>query len=146
MELDLLKDLIQRYKAATFLVERRFSSIFRDHMPDEITVDQYKTLSYLRKHGPCNSTELSDIFCVGKSSITAIINRLSDKRFIVRMPAVKDRRVIHLSLTKEGAAICDEMDEKLGEILGGYMNHFEEQEALSFIETFEKLASEMQKS
>ncbi|WP_168123055.1 MarR family transcriptional regulator [Paenibacillus sp. HB172176] len=146
MNVELLKDLIQRYKSATFIIERRFISIFREHMSGEITVDQYKTLSYLRKHGPCTSTELADMFCVGKSSITAIINRLSDKQFIERIPETKDRRVIQISLTDEGAAVCEEMDEKLGEILGGYMNQFEEQEALAFIETFERLASEMQKA
>jgi len=138
-----LKQLIDRYEAANFLVNRRLNSMIRELMPDGLTVDQFSTLRYLRFREMSTSSELADIFCVGKSSITAIITRLFDKNLIQRLPDEKDRRVIYLALTEEGKQVCDLMEDKIQVLLAKYINRFDEQEANCFIETFEKLAKEM---
>lgn len=142
---NMLKELIYRYEMANFVVERRVHAKLRDIMPEELTVDQFKTIRYLRYNGSCTSSELSDIFCVGKSSITSIITRLSDKGLIERMPEEKDRRVINLALSDEGKRICDFMEEQVQNVLMEVINRFDEQEALAFIGTYEKLAKEMMK-
>lgn len=141
-----LKQIIDRYEAANFVVNRRVNAMFREIMPGELTIDQFATLRYLRAQNMSTSSELADIFCVGKSSITAIITRLSDKNLIKRLPDEKDRRVIYLALTEEGVQICDMMEEKIQQLLSKYMKHFDEQEATAFINTFEKLAKEMMNS
>ncbi|MDQ6420140.1 MarR family transcriptional regulator [Paenibacillus sp. LHD-117] len=143
LESCILKDLIRRYEGANFVVERRLHAQMKDMMPEELTVDQFKMLRYLNYSGRCTPSELSDIFCVGKSSITAIVTRLSDKGLISRMPEESDRRIINLVLTEEGKRLCDLMEEQVEAMLAGYMNLFDEQEALTFIATFEKLARVM---
>ncbi|WP_424766544.1 MarR family winged helix-turn-helix transcriptional regulator [Paenibacillus sp. sgz302251] len=143
MDRALLKQIIDRYEAANFLVNRRLNGMIRELMPDELTIDQFSTLRYLRAREKSTSSELADIFCVGKSSITAIITRLFDKNLIKRLPDERDRRVTYLILTDEGARICDIMEDKIQVLLAKYMMHFDEQEALSFIETFEKLAEKL---
>lgn len=146
MDRALLKDIIDRYEAANFLVNRRLNAMIRELMPDDLTVDQFSTLRYLRSREKSTSSELADIFCVGKSSITAIITRLFDKNLIQRLPDEKDRRVIYLALTQEGKQVCDRMEDKIQVLLAKYIDRFEEQEALTFIETFERLAKEMMQS
>ncbi|MBP1996574.1 MarR family winged helix-turn-helix transcriptional regulator [Paenibacillus eucommiae] len=145
MKKELLKDIISRYEAASFAVDRKLNAIIKDRMPEELTVDQFSTIRYIRKRGKCTSSELSDSFCVGKSSITAIITRLFDKELLERMPDEKDRRVTYLSLTVKGAQLADEMEEKIQVLLASYIKHFDEQEAIQFIETYEKLASVLSK-
>jgi len=140
MDCALLKTIIQRYEEVSFIVNRRINALIRKSMADELTLDQYSTLRYIRRNGSCTSSELSDIFCVGKSSITAIITRLFDKQLIARMPDEKDRRVTYLALTDEGKRLTDEAEERIQETLGRIMNHFDKQEAIQFIDTFEKLA------
>lgn len=140
MDKALLKQITERYETATFTVHRRLSALIREKMPEGLTLEQYSTLRYICVHGTCTSSELADAFCVGKSSITAIITRLSDKQLIKRTPDEKDRRVIYLALTPEGIMISNEMDEQIQELLGHFINNFEDQEALAFIETYEKLA------
>jgi DNA-binding MarR family transcriptional regulator len=137
---ELLQMIIERYEEVSFTVNRRLNALIRKEMADELTLDQYSTLRYIRKHGSCTSSELSDIFCVGKSSITAIITRLFDKQLIARMPDEKDRRVTYLTLTTEGEHMMDEMEKRIQETLARIMNHFDKQEAVQFIKTFEKLA------
>lgn len=145
MDRPLLNDIIRRYEAANFLVNRRLNAMIREMMPGELTIDQFATLRYLRKQGKSTSSELADIFCVGKSSITAIVNRLFDKNLIKRLPDDKDRRVTYLALTEEGERISDELEGEIQKLLAKYIQPFHEEEALSFIQTFEKLAYELGK-
>lgn len=143
MDLVLLKQIIARYEGANFLVNRRLNAMIREQLPNELTLDQFATLRYIRSQEKSTSSELADIFCVGRSSITAIINRLFDKKLIQRMQGEKDRRVTYLTLTEEGKQMNDKMEEKIHEILSYFIQYFDEQEALTFIETFEKLAEVM---
>lgn len=143
MDLMLLKQIIARYEGANFLVNRRLNAMIREQLPNELTLDQFATLRYIRSQEKSTSSELADIFCVGRSSITAIINRLFDKKLIQRMQGEKDRRVTYLTLTEEGKQMNDKMEEKIHEILSHFIQYFDEQEALTFIETFEKLAKVM---
>lgn len=145
MKQDMIKDLIYRYEMANFVIERRMHAKLRGIMPEDLTVEQFKTLRFLRYNGSSTSSELADIFCVGKSSITAIITRLSDKGLIQRLPEEKDRRVINLALSDEGKRVCDVMEEQVQTVLMGVITHFDEQEAQAFIHTYEKLANEMMK-
>jgi len=139
-DLCLLKSLIHRYEVANFVVERGLHVKVKDLMPEELTVDQFKTLRFLRHNANSTASELAQFFCVGKSSITAIITRLSDKGLLDRVPDDDDRRVIHLKLTEEGERISSLLEERVQNVLSDLIEHFDEKEAIAFIETFEKLA------
>ncbi|HZG75042.1 MAG TPA: MarR family transcriptional regulator [Paenibacillus sp.] len=141
MEMDnaQLSSIIQRYEEASFIVTRRINAAIRERMRDDLTLDQYAVIRYMRKRERCTSSELADTFCVGKSSITAIITRLFDKDLIERLPDEKDRRVTYLRLTDEGRRVSDEMEDRIRELLTQYLQHFDKDEALRFIETYEKL-------
>lgn len=140
MDKELLKEIITRYESTIFLVQRKLNALIREQSPDGVTLDQYSTLRYIRGRGQSTSSELADSLCVGRSSITAIINRLVDKELIRRLPDEKDRRVTYLELTEEGLRQCGEMEESIRDLMGTYIEDFEEIEARRFIETFEKLA------
>jgi DNA-binding MarR family transcriptional regulator len=143
MDPDKLKEIIRRYENVTFTVNRRINAMFKERLADDLTVDQYATIRYIWAKGRCTSSELADVFCVGKSSITAIITRLTDKRFIRRVPDDKDRRVIYLELTEEGEKMAESMQGVIQDLLSGHLNRFTEAEAEAFLGTFEKLARVM---
>lgn len=141
LDQELLTSIIRRYEDVSFHVHRRLNALLRRSIGDEeITLDQYSALRYLRKHGRATTSELSDSFCVGKSTITSIMTRLFDKRLIERTPDDRDRRILYLSLTDKGRQLADVIDARIRERLSAVMNHFGRLEALQFIETFEKLA------
>ncbi|QAY68560.1 MarR family transcriptional regulator [Paenibacillus protaetiae] len=144
MDKQLLHELIDRYANALFKVNRRINAMTKELLPEGLTVDQFSTLGYLRDRHNVTSSELADIFCVGKSSITAIVNRLVDKELIRRIPDDKDRRFIYLKLSEKGQAVFDEMNGKLVEIMAVIIGHIDRQEALGFIETFEMLGRLME--
>jgi len=135
-----LSSIIARYEEASFTVTRRINAAIRERMSEDLTLDQYAVMRYMHKRDRCTSSELADSFCVGKSSVTAIINRLFDKNLIERLPDEKDRRVTYLRLTEAGLRLSEEMEDRIRELLSGYLQHFEKDEALRFIDTYEKLA------
>ncbi len=136
----MLPEIIVRYETAMFSVNRKLNALIRSIMPEELTADQFSTLRYIRSKGRATSSELADIFCVGRSSITAIITRLTAKDLIVRRPDEKDRRVTYLELSDEGVRLTDEMEAKIKQLFTTYLVHFDSEEAMQFIYTFEKLA------
>lgn len=144
MHKEQIKGLIRRYEAVLFTVNRRMHSFIKEQIPDELTIEQFQTIRYIRGQGRCTSSELADIFCVGKSSITAITTRLFDKSLIARMPDDKDRRVTYLSLTEQGERLSNEIEDKIEQLLSSLIGNFDAAEAFQFIETFEKLARLME--
>lgn len=141
LDRDMLASIIRRYEDATYRMHRRVNALLRRCIGEEdITLDQYLAIRYLRMNGRAISSELADVFGVGKSSITAIMTRLSDKRLIERIPDAKDRRMIYLSLTEAGRKLAEVIDERMREQLSKVIKQFDRDEALRFIETYEKVA------
>ncbi|MFD2615362.1 MarR family winged helix-turn-helix transcriptional regulator [Paenibacillus gansuensis] len=139
MDSKLLSQLIDRYFSSMNTVQRAMNVMITERMPKHLTSDQFCILKYIGEQEQCTSSELSEVFFVGKSSITAMINRLAEKELIVRHPDEKDRRVTYLALTEEGKRLSQELNRTIEQLLAKYIVHFEEEEALAFINTLEKL-------
>ncbi|MDF2723778.1 MAG: transcriptional regulator, MarR family [Paenibacillus sp.] len=140
MNEETLKQIVTRYENASFLVNRRLNVLLREVVSTDLTVDQVFMIRYIGARNACTSSELSDAFCVGKSSITAIITRLVDKGLIRRYPDDKDRRVTYLTLTEDGVRAVEQSVDGIQHMLTRYLTQFDEQEAETFIATYEKLA------
>ncbi|WP_068619471.1 MarR family winged helix-turn-helix transcriptional regulator [Paenibacillus tuaregi] len=134
------KQLIDRYVTALSTVTKRLNYEITKVVQDDMTVDQYQIMYYINAQERCTSTVLADAFCVGKSSITAIITRLVDRGLIERTRDEDDRRLIYLSLTDHGREVYDKADRKVQDMVSSYLTHFNQDEVESFIGTFEKLA------
>lgn len=145
MDIGNIRELIDRYEEASLTVNRTLNAFVREHIRHGLTIDQFSTLRYIKKNTNCTSSELADVFCVGKSAITAIITRLVDKHYIRRVRDQKDRRVVYLSLTEEGEDIYHWVEGKINEKIGLYLNSFNESEIESFIQSYEKLATIIKK-
>lgn len=141
MEKEELQDLIDRFDEFAFTVARKIVAVTKEQIGGGLTSDQHLTMRYIKKYGPCTSSELADVFYVNKSAITAIMNRLSDKGYIERIPDTRDRRVIHLQLTERGREVVTEGEERVRKIVGMYLSRLEKSEIATFLRTFEKLAN-----
>ncbi|MFD0868252.1 Uncharacterized HTH-type transcriptional regulator yusO [Chlamydia abortus] len=139
-----LKEWIQRYEEAHFVVNKRISLIIRDSIEDGQTIEQHAILCYLHGSKLCTPTELADVFGVGKSAITAIVTRLEDKGLIERVRDDKDRRMVYLSLTAEGERVRRLAVSKIEKQIGSYLQYFSEEEIETFIHCYEMLADLMQ--
>jgi len=138
-----LKELIERYQTAINQVYRRVNLILKDKIHSDITTDQFSTLHYIIKNAKCTSTDVANEFGIGKSAVTAQINRLVDKELIERERDEEDRRVVYLHVTEKGVNFVNYTEKALYGVLGDYLKNFEKDEIYTFIQSLEKLAKIM---
>ncbi|GGG12101.1 MarR family winged helix-turn-helix transcriptional regulator [Paenibacillus aceti] len=137
---DQLRQLVERYMTAYFVLFKNLNTQMAEVIQEDATIEQYQIIAYIATHENGTSTELAEVFSVGKSSITAIITRLVDKGLIERTRDVQDRRVVYLSLTEHGRMIYSKMQESIIDMMSSYMIHFTKEDIDGFIQPFEKMA------
>ncbi|WP_430787929.1 MarR family winged helix-turn-helix transcriptional regulator [Virgibacillus flavescens] len=137
--------LIKRYQTAMNTVYRSVNSILKEKIHSEITTDQFSTLQYIRNNENCTSTEIALEFGVGKSAVTAQINRLFDKELIERNRDASDRRNVYLTITPKGKHLVEYTEKELYAAIGDQLSHFNKEEITQFIQSLEKLAGMMDK-
>jgi len=134
-----MTEIVDRYERATYMINRRLSSKVREVLPSDITPEQLFILRYLKRNADVSSSELSDLLCVGKSTISSIINRMVNKEYVERIPSQEDRRVVYLSLTEEGKRQHDSVEHDIYNIIEPYINKIGEEKAFEYIAVLEHI-------
>ncbi|WP_153977945.1 MarR family winged helix-turn-helix transcriptional regulator [Paenibacillus xylanilyticus] len=135
------KSLVNRYLDASFLVSKQFDTRIREKVGQTMTTDQFCALRLIEEKPSCTPSDLSELLCVGKSSITALVNKLVDRDLVHRAGDERDRRVVYLTLTDTGRQVYRETEQEIQQLLEPYLVHFKPEEVQNFIESFEKLAT-----
>ena len=68
-------------------------------------------LSYLRTYAPCPLSELERVFGHKRSTLTSMLDRLSDRALLTRHVNPDDRRSFTLELTPEGRKLAGKTSE-----------------------------------
>lgn len=131
---------INRYLDAYMVVTRQISARVKERIPEGLTNDQFIILRLINSQELCTSTFLAEAVAVGKSSITAIINRLDEAGLIQRTRDENDRRQVYLTLTEHGKSVHQTAEKQVQEVISPYLFDFEEKDIEKFITMFEKLA------
>ncbi|WP_042200736.1 MarR family winged helix-turn-helix transcriptional regulator [Paenibacillus camerounensis] len=137
---------INRYVDAYLIVTRQISARIKERIPEGVTNDQFLILRLIKAQRLCTATYLAEAVSVGKSSITAIINRLYEAGMIERTRDENDRRLVYLSLTQQGEEVYQLAEKQVQDVISPYLFHFEEEDIEKFITLFEKLAFIMQET
>lgn len=126
------------------MVNRRILADTREGIGVELTREQFQVMGLIHNNERCTSTFLADFLFVGKSSITAIVNRLVERNWIERARDEEDRRVVYLTLTESGRSVLQEAELSMQSVVASYLTHFDEGEVEHFITLYEKMARLMQ--
>ncbi|MEK4248787.1 MarR family winged helix-turn-helix transcriptional regulator [Paenibacillus sp. FSL W7-1287] len=135
-----MTEIVERYERATYMINRRLSSKVKEGLPNDITPEQLFILRYLKRNNDVSSSELADLLCVGKSTITSIISRMVNKGYVVRTPSQEDRRVVYLSLTEEGDRQHSRIEETIYHIIEPYISKIGEAKAFEYIAVLEHIS------
>ncbi|RWL81686.1 MAG: MarR family transcriptional regulator [Mesorhizobium sp.] len=105
--LDLESFLPYRLYRLADTVSRQFSRIYKER--HGLTRPEWRTLSGLGQRGTMTATELGEQSAMHKTKVSRAVAELERRRWLMRAPDEKDRRVEHLVLTKAGLAAYREM-------------------------------------
>jgi len=139
MSSNVMTEIVERYERATYMINRRLSSKVREVLPSDITPEQLFILRYLKRNSDVSSSELADLLCVGKSTISSTINRMVNKGYVERIPSQEDRRVVYLSLTEEGERQHNSVEQDIYNIIQPYINKIGEEKAFEYIAVLEHI-------
>ncbi|MDT3498168.1 MarR family transcriptional regulator [Bacillus toyonensis] len=85
---------------------------------------EFAVLELLYSKGDQPIQKIGDKILLASSSITYVVDKLEKKRFLIRKPCPKDRRVTYASITSEGIELMDiifpQHKEAIRQIFGGW--------------------------
>ncbi|MCG7381532.1 MarR family transcriptional regulator [Paenibacillus sp. ACRRY] len=113
-----LEQHIDMYNQRTQSIGMSMQSIHKSiSKSSNVTPEQFNVMNIINTIDNCTASFLAKALNVKKSSITAIVNRLTDKDLIKRENNEKDKRLVFLELTEKGKNILIEERKKILEVL-----------------------------
>jgi DNA-binding MarR family transcriptional regulator len=73
---------------------------------DVVSLQEMQVVSYLGMHPGAKMTEIAEYLLLGLSNLTAIMDKLVTKKIVQRGRSEEDRRVVLVTLTREGQAVA----------------------------------------
>lgn len=139
-----LSSIIHRYQMSFQSIHRSVNEMMKRHVHSDITTDQFIILQFIYYHEKVTSTQISQTLGVGKSSITALVNRLVQNKMIERERNMQDRRIVYLKLTNDGIYAVKKTEKEIHRFLQDKLSHFDMNDVEKFLLSLEKLAELME--
>lgn len=119
-------------------LQHRFSRLFQEH---GLTSSQYNILRILRGEArPLQCMEIASRTITVVPGITGLIDRLEQKTppLVRRERSREDRRVVYVSITKEGLDVLARLDEPVLQLHRKLLAHFSAEEVKEMTRLLEK--------
>ena len=118
------------------------AAMLRQHNID-LTPEQFLLIDLLWNQGPMSQLEIADQMQKDKNSITKLVDAIERKGYVERHQNPNDRRSNTIVLTELGNSLKDDAKTKGIFILNNMLDGIPESELNSFLETLDKLCSNM---
>ncbi|HLR42930.1 MAG TPA: MarR family transcriptional regulator [Pseudogracilibacillus sp.] len=118
--------------------------MIKQHVHTDITTDQFTILQFIYQREKVTATEISQHLGLGKSAITAYVNRLMQKDLLQRKRNEQDRRIVYLSLTNYGMKVVKITEKEIHQFIEEKLAHFDSKEVEKFLHALERLSDLME--
>lgn len=123
---------------------RRFDKILQQKNIDAFNGAQGKILYVLWQGGKMTATEISKRSGLAKTTLSAMLARMSAQGLIAMEGGTDDRRNVTVSLTERAAALKDEYDAVTRETEGIYYRGFSDEEVAQFEEYLKRILKNLE--
>lgn len=72
-----------------------------------LTINEVRIIVEIGKHENKTVSEIAKKLCISTSTLSLTVDRLEDKGYVIRNQNENDRRIVHLSVTKDGKKAID---------------------------------------
>lgn len=79
----------------------------RDIRRHGLTRTEFGVLELLYHKGPHPIQQIGSKVLMSSGNLTYVLNRLEEKRWVVRQPSTDDRRMVYASITESGSAFIE---------------------------------------
>lgn len=142
-----MQDLVQEFVNTLDTLRRIISRLScMSHEEKMATALQFQALSYLKEHKNSTVGELAQEIGLSSSAVAQLIDRLVTAQKIIRKNDTKDRRIIHIALTEEGAKELAQIKKKYIEKLTFLLSYISEKDLTELIRIQTKLIHKLEKN
>ena len=108
---------------------------------EEVTLTQYRTLVVLASRGPQSLAELAEAVDVTPPTATRMCDRLIKKGLIVRRHERDDRRLIRLTLAKDGRELVDAVTQRRRTEIAHLMEAIPRDQQAALVDSLKRLTA-----
>ena len=108
---------------------------------EEVTLTQYRTLVVLASRGPQSLAELAEAVDVTPPTATRMCDRLIKKGLIVRRHERGDRRLIRLTLAKDGRELVDAVTQRRRTEIARLMEAIPRDQQAALVDSLQRLTA-----
>ena len=108
---------------------------------EEVTLTQYRTLVVLASRGPQSLAELAEAVDVTPPTATRTCDRLIKKGLIVRRHERGDRRLIRLTLAKDGRELVDAVTQRRRTEIARLMEAIPRDQQAALVDSLQRLTA-----
>ena len=102
------------------MVNQKKDRLLNDYLsPMDITATQFRVLCSIRCEVCITPVELKTVLSVDPGAMTRMLDRLACKGWIERLPNPADKRGVLVQLTPDGAALCEQCHQVVGQVTPG---------------------------
>jgi len=109
-----------------------------------ISKHELSLISYIGGEGETIMRQVAEFCEVPLSTATWTVDKLVDKKYLKRVNALDDRRIVKVSLTKKGTGVFVLFQQKKFEMGQRMLSNLSEEKQQSFIEIAEQIAKNLQ--
>jgi len=106
--------------------------------------DEFNIILHLLDNKNQRMRDLGDKFQIKLSTLTSIVDKIENSKYVKRENSTKDRRVIYLQLTEKGKRLCAAYYVYLREIAALMKEKLDDEQLRIFIEGTKKLEESVQ--
>lgn len=106
--------------------------------------DEFNIILHLLDNKNQRMRDLGDKFQIKLSTLTSIVDKIENSKYVKRENSTKDRRVIYLQLTEKGKRLCGAYYVYLREISALMKEKLDDEQLRIFIEGTKKLEESVQ--
>lgn len=84
--------------------------------PIRVTPLQAGVILFLHRHVDANMTDTAVALSVRLPTLSAVVNALAGKRWVIKRRSVTDTRVVHVRLSRRGEVLAQKIDEQVRQV------------------------------
>jgi DNA-binding MarR family transcriptional regulator len=130
MQITLDQELAGRLRLAITRTARRLRQEADAGLSPSLTA----ALATIDRHGPLTPSRLAEMERIQRPTVTRLLSTLENDGLIERLTDPDDRRVSHVSITKDGRALVKKLRSRKNAYLSKRLRHLDEDE----LETLER--------
>lgn len=137
------KCYFEEFGKLSFAIHKNMKHFLTEGIDSAISLPHIYLLGFIKVHGPCIVTEISNYLDITLSGVTSLVNKLVDLKLVSRERSEEDRRIVRISLTEEGEIILDKVQENKNKLFDMCFYNVTDEEVESFFQVHRKITQNL---